>query len=59
MKTVLITGGSQGMGKAFAQLVASRGANVIIVARSVETLELALQEIRVRNKDTVAHRWTN
>ncbi|KAL9131078.1 MAG: hypothetical protein Q9217_000901 [Psora testacea] len=44
-RTVLITGGSQGMGKALAVLLASKGAHVIIVARSVEKLEAALKEI--------------
>lgn len=46
-KTVLLTGGSQGLGKAVGQLLASKGANVIIVARNVQKLEAALQEISV------------
>ena len=44
---VLITGGSQGMGKAIAQLLASKGAHIMIVARSVDKLENALKDIRV------------
>ena len=35
------------MGKALARLLASKGANVIIVARGVERLEAALKEISV------------
>ncbi|KAI9673529.1 MAG: 3-dehydrosphinganine reductase [Trizodia sp. TS-e1964] len=44
-RTVLITGGSQGMGKAVAKLLAEKGANVVIVARDVKKLEHALQYI--------------
>eukprot|EP00743_Colponemidia_sp_Colp-15_P006429 GILK01006919.1.p1 GENE.GILK01006919.1~~GILK01006919.1.p1 ORF type:complete len:327 (-),score=45.05 GILK01006919.1:24-1004(-) len=42
---VFITGGSQGLGKAFAKLVVSRGANVTIVARNATLLESARAEI--------------
>nr|OQO28239.1 hypothetical protein B0A51_05389 [Rachicladosporium sp. CCFEE 5018] len=44
-KTVLITGGSQGMGKAVAKLLASKGANVVIVARDEGKLASAFKEI--------------
>ena len=43
-QTVLITGGSQGMGRSVSRILASKGANVLIVARGVEKL-----------KDTVAY----
>lgn len=46
-QTVVVTGGSQGMGKAVAQLLAKKGANVVIVARTVRKLEAALKEIQV------------
>jgi len=44
---VIITGGSQGMGKSVAALLAKKGANVLIVARNVPKLEDALKEISV------------
>lgn len=47
IETVIVTGGSQGMGKAVASLLAKKGANVLIVARTVQTLEVALKDIAV------------
>ncbi|KAI9796473.1 MAG: 3-dehydrosphinganine reductase [Piccolia ochrophora] len=44
-KTILITGGSQGMGHAVAKLLAQKGANVVIVARNVSKLQEAIQDI--------------
>lgn len=48
-QTVLITGGSQGMGRALGKLLARKGANVIIVARNAAKLAEALQYISVRS----------
>lgn len=45
IKHAIITGGSSGIGKAVAQLLASRGANISIIARDREKLEIARQEI--------------
>ncbi|KAI9738698.1 MAG: 3-dehydrosphinganine reductase [Cirrosporium novae-zelandiae] len=45
-KTVVITGGSQGMGRGVAKLLASKGANVVIVARNVKKLQEALEYIK-------------
>ncbi len=41
----LITGGSSGLGKAFAEQFASLGINVILVARDLHTLKLVAREI--------------
>ena len=45
---VLVTGGSQGMGKSVARQLAGKGAHVIIVARNVERLKEAVTYIAVR-----------
>ena len=57
-KTVVITGGSQGMGKAVGKLLAEKGANVIIVARNVEKLEEALKYISVCLREHRVAQWT-
>ena len=41
----LITGGSSGIGKAVAKLLAQQGANISIIARDLTKLETAKQEI--------------
>ncbi len=45
-QTIVITGGSSGIGLATARLAAERGANVVIIARSEEGLEAAAEGIR-------------
>ena len=50
-QTVVITGGSQGMGKAVGRLLAEKGANVIIVSRNAEKLQDALRYIRVYTRE--------
>jgi len=47
-KHVLITGGSSGIGKATAKLMAHCGAHVAIVARSQQKLKAALEEIKAQ-----------
>lgn len=42
----LVTGASQGLGKVFAQALAARGQNVILVARSKDRLEGLADELR-------------
>jgi short-subunit dehydrogenase len=44
---VLVTGGSQGLGEAMAVEFAKRGADVVLVSRSVDKLKLALQKVEV------------
>ena len=44
-KTIIITGGSNGMGKYMAMKFVSEGANVVITGRDLEKLESAKKEI--------------
>src|SRR5699024_4223325 len=44
-KTIIVTGGSSGMGKAMAQRFANDGANVVITGRNEEKLEMAKQDL--------------
>jgi 3-dehydrosphinganine reductase len=47
LQTVVITGGSQGMGRGLAKLLAQKGANVVIVARNQQKLDEAVTYITV------------
>lgn len=49
LQNCYVTGGSQGLGLSLAILLANKGANVTIVARNVQKLEVAVQEIDARN----------
>lgn len=49
-KTILITGGSEGMGLSAACQLAAKGANVIIIARNQQKLDAALVEIKAAAK---------
>ncbi|KAI5305411.1 hypothetical protein KEM56_004511, partial [Ascosphaera pollenicola] len=44
-KTIVITGGSDGLGKSIAMHLSHKGANVIIVARNKKKLDEAIQDI--------------
>ncbi|KAK6643775.1 hypothetical protein RUM43_000038 [Polyplax serrata] len=49
-KHVLVTGGSSGIGKSVAVEAARRGAHVTIIARNIEKLRLAVEEIKKEAK---------
>jgi len=49
-KTVIITGGSEGVGAATARLFASHGANLVLVARGKRKLERIAEELRDKTK---------
>ncbi|MBM3224536.1 MAG: SDR family NAD(P)-dependent oxidoreductase [Candidatus Tectomicrobia bacterium] len=52
-KVAIVTGGSDGIGKAAAHRMAAEGANAVIVARRPEVLEAAAQDIRTATGGTV------
>ncbi len=49
-RVAVITGGSQGIGRALALELASRGANIVLIARNQSQLNRTAQEIHVRTK---------
>ena len=44
---MLITGGSQGLGEAMGIEFAKKGADVVLVARDIEKLKLAVSKVEV------------
>ncbi len=52
-KVAIVTGGSEGIGKAAALRMAGEGANVIIVARRQDVLDAAADEIRTATEGEV------
>lgn len=53
-ETVLITGASQGIGKATTQLFASKGYNVVLAARQADRLQNLAQEIESKGTAVLA-----
>ncbi len=49
-KTVIITGGSEGVGAATARLFADAGANLMLVARDKKNLDAIAEELRVKTR---------
>ena len=49
-KTVIITGGSEGVGAATARLFADAGANLMLVARNKKNLEAVAEELRDKTR---------
>lgn len=56
-RTVLLTGGSEGMGLSAARQLAAKGANVIIVARNVGKLEEAMLQLKASAKNPSTQRF--
>ncbi len=52
-KTALITGASQGIGRAMARTFATQGARVVLAARSLDKLESLAEEIRSADGDAL------
>jgi 3-dehydrosphinganine reductase len=57
-QTVLLTGGSYGMGKEIARLLSERGANLILVARDTTKLQSALEYAQQHAKNPSTQRFT-
>ncbi|KAJ2906224.1 3-ketosphinganine reductase [Zalerion maritima] len=57
-KTILITGGSDGMGLSVSRQLAAKGANIIIVARNVGKLEEAIVTLKASAKNPESQRFT-
>jgi short-subunit dehydrogenase len=49
-KTVIITGGSEGVGAATARMFAEAGANLMLVARNKKNLDAMAEELRAKTK---------
>lgn len=56
-KTILLTGGSDGMGRSVAVKLAAKGANVIIVARNVQRLEETIAAMKSAAKSPKTQRF--
>lgn len=57
-KVALVTGASQGLGRALALACAKEGANLVISSRSADSLETVAKEARVRVSRSSPYRLT-
>lgn len=53
-KTALVTGASQGLGKRFAEILAERGARIVLAARQTEKLNALTSMIRDKGREAIA-----
>ena len=53
-KTVIVTGGGTGLGKAMALALADVGANIVVAARRLELIEETAQEVRASGGKAIA-----
>ncbi|MFE8700861.1 3-oxoacyl-ACP reductase FabG [Cytobacillus sp. FJAT-54145] len=53
-KTVIVTGGSKGIGKGIASTFAKNGANVVVVARNLDTSKACVSELAADNGNVYA-----
>ncbi|KXG46892.1 Short-chain dehydrogenase/reductase SDR [Penicillium griseofulvum] len=56
-QTVVITGGSDGMGKAVALELSSKGAHVVVVARTVSKLQTTVDEMKAKAANIYKQRF--
>jgi len=52
-RSVIVTGGSKGIGKGISRAFAARGARVLLTARTAEELEMAAAEVRATGGDAI------
>lgn len=54
-QSVIVTGGSKGIGKGIARVFAAQGANVVVAARGLADAEATVEQIRAAGGTAVAH----
>jgi short-subunit dehydrogenase len=53
--TALVTGASKGLGEVFADALAARGMNLVLLARSVEALQALAERLSAQIRGERAH----